>query len=353
MALQLIEGFDTFTAANQVGPGRKFRVINSLGGSYVHAIEPGRFGGKAYRINGSSFAQSMLALGFETPALLASTVFAGFAVKLPSFAGNAEVLAGFASSGYQQICVSVNSAGFVVIKEADGTLLATSETTFLNPGVWYYMELQAVANGSSGLFVVYINGAVACTYTGNTLTGVSPGAYNELILGSTESGTEPHIAVFDDIYVCDSAGVAPNTRLGDSRVEILAPTADSLLEFDIIGPELTGSLSVDEIGPDGDFTAISSSTPGDRALFTTTQTLSEEPRLIHGISVTHQSRKDGADTRSLKTIVKVGASETVITGRALLDAYTTDEGLFPLNPDGSVAWTRAAVEGLIFGVEVL
>lgn len=351
MALRAIEGFDAFNSISQIGGGRKFRLTGDTGS---FTFVSGRLGGKALKLGVSSFGALNLALVSSDAIANPNTAITGVAVRVDSLTSNERVILCMAASGIVHMMVSVSAAGYVEIRGPTGALLATSTDTFLQIGQWYYLEVTHPIS-ASGTFVVRVNGEAAVSYFGNLVAGSGGAALvNEVLLGCGVSGIENCGCTYDDFYLIDDTGTDSNARLGDSRVELRRPTADFELDFAIVGDELTGFASLRDTasGPDGDLTAISSATVTDRAILTSSEPLSSSPRVIHGVSVQHISRKDGADARALKVVLASGATEVSSTPRALFDNYTTDEALFSLDPNTSAEWTEAAIVASKFGVEV-
>lgn len=350
MALRLIEGFDPYQDINQLGEGRKFRAISPSAISIV----AGRYSGRAIRIASSPSFRRGIGLNFD-PVSSGTTVFAGFAVRFEGFSGTnitSPYVAGLVYAGAPQIGINMNSAGYPNLVDNNETILATSTTVFCVADRWYYFELVCDLDGSSGTVSLYVNGELACSYTGATLFGAAT-SVNELFLGNPEDLWDNVRTDYDDVYVADDTGATNNSRLGDSRVETLYPRSTTTNDFALTGAATAHeALDDDSAGPDGGTSYASSGTAADRILLGTTDSLSGVPLSIHGVAVSHISRKEGASTLVLDTVISSGINEDTRTGRTLLDAYTTDEGLYELDPDGSVAWTKAQVEALLFGIEV-
>lgn len=342
MALKIIEGFELFNDASEISPGRKFR---GSGGEIV----PGRLGGNAINHGSES-----LVLTFDD--VTGGTLYIGLALRVVNNMSARGAIFRWGQSGSKTLGLNTNGSGFPeIVKDGlGGTFhpqsLKTSTTTFLNTGIWYYIELE-IGVSSTGFINVYVNGELALAWVGDALQGDT--GINELSLGSGVSGTFSPTVEFDDIYVVDDTVVPgePSTRLGDTRVEFLDPGSDVTLTMTATGTT-DGFDAVDDSSIDFDVTYVGSATVGDRALFQATGTLSEDPVAIHGVAVTHISKKDGADTRRIDGIIKSGTTETVVQGRTQLDTYSTQEVLIGANPDTGAAFTRAEVEALQFGVEV-
>jgi len=350
MALKLIEGFDPYQAASQLGEGRKFRAISTAAMSFVS----GRYGGRALRIAESPSFRRGIGLNFDLVSAGAE-LYAGFAVRFGSFTGTNVTnpyVAGLVYAGVPQLGINMSSAGYPQIVDNDEDILVTSSSVFCVADRWYYFELVCDLDGSSGTTSLYVNGELACSYTGPSLFGAATGI-NELFLGNPEDQWDNVETDYDDVYVADNSGTENNTRLGDCRIETLYPRSTTTNDFTLTGAASAHeALDDDSAGPDGDTTYASSGTAADRILLGTTDTLSGVPLNIFGVAVSHISRKEGASTLVLDTLISSDSNEDSATGRTLLDAYTTDEGLFELDPDGDVAWTKAQVEALLFGVEV-
>jgi len=350
MALRAIEGFDWCASLATLGAGKKFRTIGS---SSDITLTAGRLGGKCLNLARSSFGSLGVAVLFDQ-AVTSGTVHMGVAIRVDSLENNERALFSLGSAGYPHMTVSVNGAGYVEIREFDSNApVATSVTHFLQLGQWYFIEVSMPVAGT-GTMQVFVNNELAVAYYGNLLPNPDgPAAISEVHFGCAKSGRENTQASYDDFYALDETGSEANSRLGDSRIEWRPPTADEELDFAIEGAEVTGYESVDDAtGHDGDVTAISSATTGHRAVFSSGAGLSTVPRKIHGVSILHVSRKEGADAKSQKVVLSSGATEVAGTSRSLLDTYAANDDLFAVDPNTGIEWTVGGITASKFGVEV-
>jgi hypothetical protein len=106
----------------------------------------------------------------------------------------------------------------------------------LQAGRWYYLEMKSVIHGSTGVAELRIDGVTAITFTGNTQPGSATTA-NRLYLNPYFSNNQNgHWFAFDDLYWLDGSGTSNTGYLGDVRIVVLNPTAESGdTDFTLIG----------------------------------------------------------------------------------------------------------------------
>jgi hypothetical protein len=151
----------------------------------------------------------------------------------------------------------------------------------------------------------------------------------------------------DDVYITNGG-----TRLGESRVVVLYPNADTA---DADWTPRTGVdhfATVDETTVNGDTDYVASGTVGDLDLYEMSD-LGVTPDSIHAVQVTMCARKDDAATREVRSKVKSGATTANGAPHALTANYVYYRDIFETDPDTSMAWTSGGVNATQIGPEVV
>jgi len=333
MPLLFFDGFDMYQS-NDAPMGRGW----TLPAGNVNVNQAGRFGtSKSLYIN--SAANSLVA------SLTASaTVCVGVAHQ-PSamvYAATGSDLIRFANSVTVQCKLGVKADGALVIGRGDFTtnLIATSAAAIITNSTWNYIEVELTRHASTGIFKVWVNGALVINST-----GVNTGASN--IDRVSICGHPAGNNFFDDFYLTNDA-----TRLGERRVDYLPPSADSSPLNWTRSTGATNFSTVDEIPTNNDTDYISSATVGHKDLYDLTN-LSTTPLTIDAVQTVLVGRKDDATTREVRTNLKTGSTTTNGATRAMAATYVTTSDLYLLNPDTAAAWVASDINAAQLGVEVV
>jgi hypothetical protein len=76
------------------------------------------------------------------------------------------------------------------------------------------------------------------------------------------------------------------------------------------------------------------------------------PEAIQAVQVRAYARKDETAYRSIKNAIKVNAAEQKGAEHVLGTGYKFYRDIFPLNPETGAAWTQAAVDAMVCGVDI-
>jgi hypothetical protein len=147
----------------------------------------------------------------------------------------------------------------------------------------------------------------------------------------------------DDVYVTNIA-----TRLGESRVLVLYPTADTADADWTPSTGVDHYATVDEATVNGDAGYIASGTVGDLDLYDVSD-LGVMPDSIQAVQVTLCARKDDAASREVRCKVKSGAATADGAAHALTASYVYYRDVFETDPDTSAAWTAGGVNAVQIG----
>jgi len=337
----LTDGFDMYNGAN-AGTGLPVRwsIANS-----TYGVTGGRFGGQCMQMNGTSGGAGTI----QTPGsqdIKAAAIFdgsgtttamaIGFAFQLGSNRLDA-VMDMQTAGGTQLFSWGVSATGQIIICTAAGGTVFTSAAGLVSAGTWYYAEIEATMNTSTGTINFYLGGTSLCTLTGLN-TGSGAGLVQMRVFGG---GSVPRYV--DDLYVVTGA----STRLGESRIETLRPNADSAVTW--TPNSGTNNYSrVNETQVDGDTSYVQTSTLGNLDLYGSGG-LSSTPANIWAANVVAFAEKTDATARNLYNSVKSGATSSDGTAKPLLASYSRYDRILMTDPNTSAAWSASGVNNLLFG----
>ena len=251
------------------------------------------------------------------------------------------------------LTVVIESTGKLSIKRGayNGTNLATGNTV-LSVGTWYYVELKATINDTTGSTEVRINGVadspLTLTNTDTRNGGVS-GVCDIFMLGQVASTTGSQ-ASYDDVYVCNTSGATNNDFLGDCRIDTLLPNGDGNYTQFTPSTGVAHYAVVDESTPNTtDYNY--SSTSGDRDSYTFPDLTGLVSQTVYGIQINAAALKSDSGSRSLGTMSRLSGTNKDGAGAALSTSLAYLSEIQETDP-ASVAWTEANVNAAEFGVKV-
>ena len=112
------------------------------------------------------------------------------------------------------------------------------------------------------------------------------------------------------------------------------------------------SLVAEAPDDDGDASYVESGTVGHKDLYGY-QDLTGTPAAIMAVQLATVARKDDAGSRSLRAVLKSGATTANGATRVLGTSYALYDDRFEVDPATGAAWTKAGVDALQAGVEVV
>jgi hypothetical protein len=344
MAILWMDGCDTYAASADLG----LRYPGGTNGLYALSTTAGRFGGGAFS---NSVNTSNLSGSYMGPVIIphsgASAIIVGGAHS--PLTNNYPVVAisnSLGGSGTIELMVYYDNGVFKLYRGPVTTLLATGTGTFA-PGIYHHIEVKATVADSGGTCEVRIDGSVQINFTGDTRQSSSGTAGIDRI-GFVGGGS---LGYWDDVYVLDTSGSVANNFLGDCRINTLAPTSDSSVQF----TRSTGAsnyLCVDEGRYNSDTDYVESATVGhiDKYGY---QDLAAGVATVYGVQAICWARKTDATTRTMRQNIYSNASTSAQTAFTLSTSYAPFAHIATLNPDGSVQWTPTTVNAALAGIEVV
>jgi hypothetical protein len=337
-----------------------------------------------------------------------NTMFMGAAIFVGSLPSSPQRLLVFLDTGTYQVEAGIDSAGRVRLTR-NGTLLATSSLS-VSPGVWNYWEFKAKI-ASSGSAEIRINGVSFVSFSGNTQNTANASA-NQVQWGPVEMTAG--LMYIDDVYLLDSSGTQNNNYLGDVKVLAAFPSANGAVNnftqaygsrpqntalslgyqimdsngniqevttagttannsgpsWNTVGggkttdgsvvwtcrgsgsnPGAANWMAVSELAPDDDSSYVVSGTVGNQELYTISGIAGAT---IFGTMVSLRADKDDASTRSVRSLVKSGATvvDNGVDYPLTQSSYAYFNALYPLDPNTGSPWTPAALSAAQIGVKV-
>lgn len=268
----------------------------------------------------------------------ASALAVGFAYKIDRLSTLGQFLILRDASNANMIDLQVAASGAIKATR-NGTLLGTSATGVLTANIWAYIELEFVRSATVGSVNVYVNGTNVLTLTGQN-TGAND-IHSILFQGQSM------VQWIDDMYTVDVA-----TKLGECRVDLLAPTADTA-QKDFTPSTGTANWSLvngTTYNEDSDY--VSAATVGNKDLYDVAD-LSFTPVTIHAVQVNWRARKDDATARTVRANLKSGSTTQNGPTETMAASYVSFRDLYLTDPNTSAAWTASAVNAVQIGPEVV
>lgn len=335
MALLFMDGFE-------MGDGAlKWDTVSG----YATASTSPRVTGGGYYLHPSSSAS------LTKQVTVSAQVTAGVAFRLTSFDTNDQLICLSMSNTYAPLWVGVSSGGYLQLNMYPSLLaspqtLATG-TTRLSLNLWYYLEMQATLNDTTGTAQVRLNGVTTpeISYTGNTYY---PGG------SSTMDTMQVQIhGDVDDLYVLNSVGSANTTFQGDVRVYALLPNGNgSSSQLTGSDGDSTNNYQLVNEQPYNTANYVGSAVSGQRD----TYTLADLPATVTsvvGVQNNLIAAKSDAGTISMKPALKIGAGVYYGATRSPNTAYGAYQDVYDKNPATSASWTVSDVNSLEGGMEVV
>ena len=335
--IKMMEGFDL------VGSNAN---LNSRGWSVAEGAigaSTGRFGGQGYALSVDNTQTLQLTLEPHNNSPYLSVAFYG---KASDLAGNADIfrlqISAVGSAQVAHFFLNRGSGGTSLrIWDANDLLLAELLGVFA-ANVWNHFEVRAYQDSSIGTLQVLLDGVEV--YSGTGLDTVR-GTFDRAISWSGDTGQLEW--VLDDIVIQHSLSLMP-AIVGEHQIStLLADGAGTNSDW-------TGSYTDvdDPIGAsDGDTTYISSSTLNDESDFNFAS-LSGSPSTILAVLVTTEARKTDAGTKAYTPYLLSNVTQDLGSEHGVSEAYTSFTELYPLDPDGALAWDVAGVNALKAGVKI-
>lgn len=231
-------------------------------------------------------------------------------------------------------------------------LLYTTPSPVVPTSAYVSLQFRVVISDTVGVVQLKVNGESTLTIdltnidTRNSGTGV----INNIEIGSSNAQTPLIDSYYDDVVIWDTSGSVNNTWLGDLRVDSYMPTADGDSATMTPSSGTDHYALVDEVPALGaDY--VYSATVGALDLFQMAD-MAHTPETVHAVIPVAQMYKSDAGAREVALSVKSGATSSDGSNTVLATGSLKYSRVIESDPNGSVPWTKAAVDALQVGVKV-
>lgn len=355
MSLLYTDGFDEKDHAgwnyNPGSPAAAAFVTGRLAGSALALYGVGSYHNSQWIKHAIQSASSAYYIGFGFTTVGTSVTWGAGNNSGP---GHGLVLYGN-TGGTARLHVGPGGTGYLEVRQgtdSSGTLLGTG-TTLLQPGTWYYIEVYALINSTTGAVTVRLNGANEIVLTGvNTQNGGSTTTVDTILLGGPIglNGANQGFA-YDDLYVCDGAGTVNNTFLGDVQVLTEMPSGNGAANSWVndAATSTNNYTHVDDV-PDSTASYVQSAVVGAVDEYAI-PAIAGSPT-VFGVQARALASKVGSGSRSAALVARPGTTDHADAGHALGTGAVPISNIWETNPDTSTAWTAAALSATQFGVKV-
>src|SRR5215831_7191196 len=333
MAWLIGDGFDFYNAAaDQTLPGSVW-----ASGSPPTLTAITRFGvGMGTQAVGTS---TLTSITFAN----STTIYVNYAfISTIAFTSGTTGWMGFTlmDGGTAQVGVFIVSGGTIKVTTGavGATQLATSPFTLV-ANVWNHFQFKIVINNTTGSVECRLNGNTSNDWTAtgiNTRNGTTNPQVNSFKFDSVGATT----GVYDDLYIFNDQGAAPNTWQGDVRALQLMPTSDSSITWT---PNSGGNnfSRVSELREDGDTSYVSTSTVNNVDQYGT-GSLSTTPNSIIAVQTKMFTRMDDVGPHTVKSRLTSSGVTSDSSNLALSSSYQMLQQVYATDPNTSAAWTSTA-----------
>jgi hypothetical protein len=279
-----------------------------------------------------------------------------FNLKVDAYPGANHTLCGLFTGTNNAVSVAISPSGLLGVcrnstapSENGGTFTASSQSIPI--GQWASIELSVTTLNTGNLELRH-NGNTVYSVLGVNIATQS--AWNTIRIGhdSPTGGSSAATWTIGDLVVILNDGVGASGFQGHMQVHTLTPAgAGDLTQFT---PTAGANWQcVDEAAQNGDTDYVESSTAGHRDNYAVSA-LPVTPASIKGVLVKATAKKDDTATRTLQmscksSIYTADVGNVMTLGNA---GYTTVHAPVIRDPNGDVAWTKAAVDAMKVGFVV-
>jgi hypothetical protein len=347
VAILFMDSFDMYgtaadmilkwTGANQISGGISLGTGLSGSGRCLQTSNPG----------GQTYIYRTL-----HPTTNYATVIVGFWFKTSDFANADKSIIYFSDldAGAFQAGLHYNTSGQVLCARGagEGTVLQTSSSS-MTLNTRHHIEIKYTCHSSSGLFQAKLDGTQVLNYSGDT-NATANNFFDTIQFVSSFSGVMTKS--YDDLFVLDTSGSVNNDYLGQCSVAALYPDgAGASTQWTPSAGSNFQCVDDGASGQDGDTTYVAAATAGHKDLYTFGNLgASDTPLAVEVMAVT---RKDDGTARTFAATLRSDATDVDSATYTQTTSYDYVELYRDTDPDGGVAWTKAAVDALQAGVKVV
>ncbi len=325
----------------------------------TYSTSGGRYGlGAATCVGGAGIRT--LSKGFEA----AGTLILNFAIKFTGL-GNGEhefFRAGNGNGTEQCFGMKVGILGALTIYNQAGTKIHDTGNGRLILNTWHVFRVQLQVGSATGTCKVWLDDmstAVLDTTT-DLLSTDTTNADWIMFLGSTSgNGMTP---VISEMFAYDTSGAGDwAAPIRDKRLYVLEPSAETTQIAWTPSTGTDNAALVDDPqsgGDDGDSTYVSSDLADASDLYEFDDLPAGVVNIVGIVGQLTTRKTDGGSLTATSFLVRIEAGPapggtqedgTLNMKSLLTSTYVNYQTLFPEQPGGSTAWTRATVNDMIMG----
>ena len=350
----ILDGFEAYTSVNQMENDNRWVLINGYS-----------WNGTLGRESGACVRYGVTTLEYGSYLNLPKsvrTVVLGLAIymdRLPDTEGEFPIrlhsgLYGV-PGGEIQLNLSLGADGKFRLYRGPhdtGTLLDTG-TTVLAVNSWYYIELRAYIDNTSGEYELKIDGSSEFSATAVDTQAHTTDNFVSMV-GYWTPEHNPNVSgdytVLDDLYVRgDPTANTAGGFLGDVRIVVQKPNANGTNRDWTLSTGTDDFAVLDDIPPSSTDYAYSS-TATDRITcgmedLTGSITIKEVALYAH-------TSIGSSGAREVKPVCKSGATTDVGSATRVLQHSYLNPVMYPVDPNTAAAWTLTNLNAAEFGLEV-
>lgn len=380
MAVILADGFEWITGTSQINlgyedcPTATLAGTTSAEGRVMIPLTRTRHGSSVQTTGGYGGISSTAQVHFLKSVNQLGTAIMGAGIRDDDRSARYVGLFMFRDGSTDQIVVGRGPAWEIVVCRGNGrtgadshllvlTELGRSAPNAVSPGAWFFLEAKVTFHGTTGSVEIRVNETTVLTLLNKntiasanawcTAAGIGREYWYSIGGAATGDDTDSTVVCVDDFYVADTTGASANDFLGDSVYWSGAVSgAGTYTEFSTVYGAGTHYEAVDEAGfHDADGTYVESSTVGHRDSFVCADSPFSSVSTVHCAQVEAVARKSGAGARSIESLVRLSATDSAGSHKALGDSYQKFVWVHHTDPSGA-GWTLANANSAEFGVAV-
>lgn len=343
MSLLFLDSFDHYTNLNDKWDAQFF------GSNIVATQAAGRFVDGALSIKGSGGG------GWRDKSLPNSVeLIAGFAwnnTAGDSFDGIFKFVDNFSAESLFATLVIDTSSGVGTLTYNGNT--ATTSTGVFTGSVWQHVEMRVLMSDTVGVLQIRRNGVEVASVTGIDTRPASVTHFTAFRVEADSNSQNHHM---DDLYIVDALTANNNTYLGDSRITVLRPKDDGLVNNFLPVGEANNWETVDELLNDGDTTYVEAGAELAREAYQnkTFTDVGVTPGVIFGVQVVNAAKKTDAGRLDYldQMIINGTTYDNGVDIISTSGTYKMTRFIRDTDPSDDATWTEAKVDITGSGLEI-
>ena len=336
-----IDGFDTYASTYDLT--QTYYLVNN---PYL-STSGGRFGKGCVQFNnsGQTFRWS------NNTAL--TNIWLGFAYTPWVTPAAGAIVTFMSASGVEaSLYVNANTSTWTFLR-GDNNAYLGSATVAIPVNMYHWIDIHYSISNSVGVFELWVDNARYINLSNINNTQYNNSSFSIISFGATiVNSTNPAYGVYDDLYILDTTGPYNNTRLGDSRIETLAPISDTGSNN---GTPSTGTTHYNLVNAlpwaAGSTSITIAETAGQEELFNM-KSLSVTPTAIAAVKVKAITSQTSGGSMYANTIVVSNGIENDGNATLLSTSFGSVSNIFPTDPNTSNTWTSSSVNSMSCGFKV-